>query len=189
MEIYLASKSPRRKQLLEQMEVPFEILSVDIPEVVQPGELPDEYSQRITREKLENAWQTLKEQSMPLRPILCADTEVIFNNTILGKPASEQEAYQTLKQYSDTTHTVITSVGIIHNNHIDVRLNRTEVTFAPIPDEAIRHYLSTDHYLDKAGSYGIQSYIGQYISGIEGCFYSVMGLPLNTVRQLLDSLS
>lgn len=186
MKIYLASKSPRRKELLEQMEVPFEVLSVDTPEIVQPNETPEAYSHRITQEKLFAAWQEIMANSLPPMPVLCADTEVVLNDTILGKPHNEDDAFNMLKQYSNQTHRVITSVGLIHNDYQSIRMDTTWVTFANMTDSEIRHYLSSGNYKDKSGSYGIQSYIGQFISRIDGCFYSVMGLPLNTVREMLN---
>lgn len=188
MKIYLASKSPRRKELLKQMEIPFEVLSIDTPEIVQPHETPEAYSRRITQEKLLAAWQEIINNALPRLPVLCADTEVILNDTILGKPQNEEDAFNMLKQYVNQTHRVITSVGLIYNDYQSIRMDTTWVTFANITDTEIRHYLSSGNYKDKSGSYGIQSYIGQFISRINGCFYSVMGLPLNTVREMLNEL-
>lgn len=186
MKIYLASKSPRRKTLLEQMEIPFEVLSIDTPEVVQPHEAPEAYSKRITQEKLLAAQEKIINEDLPSMPVLCADTEVVLNDTILGKPHNEAEAFHMLKQYANQTHRVITSVGLIHNDYQSIEINHTWVTFSNMTDQDIRHYLSTGNYRGKSGSYGIQSYIGQFISRIDGCFYSVMGLPLNTVRAMLN---
>lgn len=189
MKIYLASKSPRRKELLDLMEVSFEVLPLDTAEIVKPNESPEAYSKRITQEKLTAAWKKVIDENLPLLPILCADTEVVFNNKILGKPQNEEEAFTMLKQYSGKTHQVITSVGLIYEQYEDIRIHRTAVSFAEMSDKAIHHYLLSGNYKDKSGSYGIQSYIGQYISRIEGCFYSVMGLPLNTVREMLNQLA
>lgn len=188
MMIYLASKSPRRKELLQQMKVPFELLTVDTPEIVRPNELPDDYSKRVTTEKCFAAWQKVINDSLPEHPILCADTEVVLGDEILGKPEGKEDAFYMLKRYSGTTHRVITSVGLIYQDNCSVRTNETFVTFAKMNDEDIRRYLDTGDYKGKSGSYGIQSYIGQFISGIQGCFYSVMGLPLNTVREMLVEL-
>ncbi len=188
MTIYLASKSPRRRELLEQMEVPFKVLSIDTPEIVAPNETPEDYSRRVTQEKLLAAWDKVIHDHLNPLPVLCADTEVVLDNTILGKPKDVADAFQMLKRYSGRTHQVITSVGLIYGNYQKIVMNTTYVTFANIPDAAIQHYLTSENYKDKSGSYGIQSYIGQFISGIEGCFYSVMGLPLNTVREMLLDL-
>lgn len=188
MKIYLASKSPRRKKLLVQMGIDFEILSLDIPEEIAPSETPDEYSKRVTREKLEAAWDKMIRDNLPIMPILCADTEVVLNNKILGKPDSYQDAFDMLKSYSEKSHYVITTIGLKYTNYERFITNYTTVNFAHIPDDEIHKYLATGNYKDKAGSYGIQSYIGQFISKIDGCFYSVMGLPLNSVRELLTEL-
>ncbi len=189
MKIYLASKSPRRKELLEQMGVPFEVLSVDTPEIVQPDETPEAYSHRVTQEKLHDAWQKIVDGHLPLMPVLCADTEVVLNDTILGKPHNEDDAFNMLKQYANQTHRVITSVGLIYSDYQSIQMDTTWVTFSNMTDAEIRHYLSSGNYKDKSGSYGIQSYIGQFISRIDGCFYSVMGLPLNTVREMLNEFN
>jgi septum formation protein len=189
MKIYLASKSPRRKELLEQMNVPFEILTLDTPEIIKPNESPEDYSRRITQEKLQAAWQKILDERLAKMPVLCADTEVVLDGRILGKPRDESDAFNMLRAYSGQSHQVITSVGLIDQNYENIRMNTTWVTFANMTDEHIRRYLSSGNYKDKSGAYGIQSYIGQFISRIDGCFYSVMGLPLNTVREMLDERS
>lgn len=188
MKIYLASKSPRRRELLQQMEVPFELLVVDTPEIVNPDEMPEAYSKRITLEKLHAAWHKIHKEHLKHMPILCADTEVVLDNRILGKPRDESDAFHMLKQYSGRTHRVITSVGLIYEDYEEIQMNTTNVTFATMSDENIRHYLTSENYKDKSGGYGIQSYIGQFISCIDGCYYSVMGLPLHTVRTMLNDL-
>ncbi|MFZ4077675.1 MAG: Maf family protein [Legionellaceae bacterium] len=189
MKIYLASQSPRRRELLEQMEVEFEILPMDVPEIVAPGETSEAYSQRITQEKLEAAWSLIQDHHLHPMPVLCADTEVVLDGMILGKPVDEQDAFQMIKRYAGKTHEVITSVGLTFYDYQTIRLNKTFVTFSNITDSEIAHYLKTGNYKGKSGGYGIQSTIGQFISRIDGCFYSVMGLPLNTVREMLDDLN
>lgn len=185
MKIYLASKSPRRRTLLAQMGVEFELLLIETPEQVFPNETPEQFSLRVTAEKLIAGWEKILHDNLPPMPILCADTEVVLDAEILGKPIDKEDAFKMLKRLSGRTHQVITSVGIKYFDYQDLNLNTTLVTFDNIPNEAIQHYLDTGDYIDKSGSYGIQSYIGQYIEGIEGCFYSVMGLPLNSVRKML----
>jgi septum formation protein len=188
MKIYLASKSPRRRELLTQMGVEFELLSVDIPEVLYPNELPKDYSMRITEEKLTYAWQSLLESKKPILPVLCADTEVVQDNKVYGKPRDYQDAFDMIKSYAGRSHLVLTSVGIRYHQHQKILLNETWVSFASMSDADIHRYLSENTYQDKAGAYGIQSFIGQYITKIDGCFYAVMGLPLHSVRKLLDTL-
>mgnify|MGYP000054692260 CR=1 FL=1 len=185
MKIYLASKSPRRKELLSQMGVEFKILPIDFIEEVNLLELPYEYSKRITEEKLHFAWNKLLQGKIHILPILCADTEVILDGKILGKPQNYEEAFNMLTSYSNHTHDVITTVGIKYLDFQKIITQVTKVTFAQIPESDIHKYLMMGDYKDKSGGYGIQSYIGQFISKIDGCFYSVMGLPLNTVRELL----
>lgn len=189
MKIYLASKSPRRRELLAQMDVPFEVLAIDTPEIIAPNETPNDYSMRVTKEKLDAAWAKILEDQLTLRPVLCADTEVVLDGVILGKPQDEEDAFIMLKSYSGRSHEVITSVGVTYFDYQKIVLQKTIVSFAPMSDEEIRGYLATGNYKDKSGSYGIQSPIAQFIRHIEGCFYSVMGLPLNTVRELLKEVS
>ena len=188
MKLYLASKSPRRRELLQQMEIPFEVLSIDTPEIVALNEAPEHYSTRVTTEKLAAAWQKIKQDQLPQQPVLCADTEVILDGVILGKPADKQAAFEMIKNYAGKTHEVLTSVGLSYKDYQNIVLNKTLVSFSEITDSEINHYLETTDYLDKSGGYGIQSYIGQFISRIEGCFYSVMGLPLSKVREMLRDL-
>ena len=188
IKIYLASKSPRRRELLAQMGINFELLLVDTPEIIAPNETPENYSTRVTQEKLEAAWKKILKEKLSLMPVLCADTEVVIDNMILGKPRNYQDAFNMLKSYSDQSHQVIASVGVKYFDYQKVAMNTTIVTFAKMSDEEIRHYLDMGDYKDKSGSYGIQSYIGQFISKVEGCFYSVMGLPLNTTRELLGQV-
>ena len=189
MKIYLASKSPRRRELLQQMQVDFEILPIDTPEIVAPNEAPEDYSQRITKEKLDAAWDTIIHLKKQPFPVLCADTEVVLDGVILGKPVDEQDAFKMIKSYAGRTHEVITSVGITFYDYQSMQMNKTFVTFSNITDDEIKNYLTSGNYTDKSGGYGIQSYIGQFISRIDGCFYSVMGLPLNTVRTMLNELN
>ena len=188
MKIYLASKSPRRKELLMQMGVVFDLLLVDTPEIIAPNEPPEMYSMRVTKEKLDAANEKIIRNKLAIMPVLCADTEVVLDGIILGKPQDYQDAFNMLKSYSGRSHQVITSVGVTYFDYQKIVMNKTTVTFAHMSDTEINHYLATGDFKDKSGSYGIQSYIGQFICNIDGCFYSVMGLPLNTVREILLDL-
>lgn len=170
------------------MGVAFELLLVDTPEIIAPEETAERYSMRVTKEKLDAAKAKIMQDKLIILPVLCADTEVVLDGQILGKPQSSEEAFKMLKSYSGRSHEVITSVGITYFDYQKIVMHKTTVTFADMSDADINHYLATGDYKDKAGSYGIQSYIGQFICHIEGCFYSVMGLPLNTVRELLLDL-
>lgn len=188
MKIYLASKSPRRKELLTLMGVDFDLLLVDAPEIIAPNERPEDYSMRITKEKLEAAWQELNQNAMPVLPVLCADTEVVLDEKILGKPESYDHAFSMIKSYSNRSHQVLTSVGVQYHDYQKIMMNTTVVTFASMSDADIHQYLAGGDYQGKSGAYGIQSFLGQFISKIDGCFYSVMGLPLNSVRLLLKEI-
>lgn len=188
MKIYLASKSPRRRELLMQMGIEFDVLPVDTPEIIAPHETAEMYSMRVTQEKLRAAHTKIIQDHLPLLPVLCADTEVVLDGNILGKPLNQQDAFRMLKNYSGRSHQVITCVGVAYSDYQKLVIQYTTVTFATLSDSEINHYLQTNDFMDKSGSYGIQSYIGQFISHIEGCFYSVMGLPLNAVRELLLDL-
>ena len=188
MKIYLASKSPRRKELLAQMGVEFELLLVETPEIIAPDETSEMYSMRVTKEKLDAANEKMMQENLPVMPILCADTEVVLDGKIMGKPRDRNDAFNMLKSFSDRSHEVITSVGVTYHDYQNLLMQKTVVTFAEMSDEEINKYLDTGNYKDKAGSYGIQSYIGQFISNINGDFYSVMGLPLHTVRTILQDM-
>jgi len=170
------------------MGVEFERLDTDVVEEIRADETAAVYSTRITAEKLSAAWDKLINDKLAIMPVLCADTDVVLDNRILGKPTDYQDAFSMLKSLSGRSHLVITSVGLKHFDFEKIVMNTTTVYFATLPDAAIHTYLAMGDYKDKAGSYGIQSYMGQYISNIEGCFYAVMGLPLNTVRELLADI-
>lgn len=186
--IYLASKSPRRRELLAQMGVEFEILVIDIPEEVAPNENYFSYSQRICKEKASAAWTYLHENSLPCYPVLTADTEVVINEEILGKPSDYAAAFAMWKKLSGNKHLVITTTTLKYFDFEETVTSQSLVYFDDLMDAEIHAYLKTGDYRDKSGSYGIQSYAGQFIKKIDGCFYSIMGLPLNAVRHLLMDL-
>ena len=171
------------------MEVEYEFLAIDIPEETRPDETPDRYSTRITLDKLHAAWNKIEACGLVKLPVLCADTEVVLDQLILGKPHDYQDAFATLKRYSGRSHDVLTSVVLIYGDYQKIFMNKTTVHVATLSDTEIHHYLALGDYKDKAGSYGIQSYFGQFINKIEGCFYSVMGLHLHSVKGLLEDIS
>ncbi|HTD03173.1 MAG: Maf family protein [Pseudomonadota bacterium] len=191
--IYLASKSPRRRELLRQIGVEFELLLLrdspnrgpDVSETVLPGELPDAYVARVTREKADVAWQIMTMRKLPLRPVLAADTTVVIDNQILGKPQDHVEALNMLQRLSGATHTVLTSIAV---HHIDGSLHttqRSEVTFAALTDAQMQAYCMSPEPYDKAGGYGIQGSAARFISHISGSYSGIMGLPLFETSQLL----
>jgi septum formation protein len=188
MKIYLASKSPRRQELLSLMGIEYELLITEIPEVVGVHESPKDYSMRITSKKCLASYQKMIDHDLAIRPILCADTEVVQDNIIYGKPRDYQHAFDMLKSYSGRNHQVITCVGLQYLQFQKFKLVETWVSFANMTDNDIHSYLALNDYQDKAGGYAIQSFIAQFITGIQGCYYSVMGLPLNAVRELMLDL-
>ncbi|MFN8769638.1 MAG: Maf family protein [Neisseriaceae bacterium] len=186
--MYLASKSPRRKELLQLMGLEFEILYIDIPEEIKQNESFREYSVRICNEKANFAWNYLVNNKLPLYPVLTADTEVIFEDTVLGKPLDYDDAFRMWKMYSGKSNLVITSISLKYEDFQKTLINESMVYFDEVSDRDIHKYLKMGDYKDKSGGYGIQSYAGQFIKRIEGCFFSVMGMPLNGVKQLLQEL-
>lgn len=186
--LYLASKSPRRKELLAQIGIDFTILAIDIPEEVASGEDYLSYSQRICREKAIAAIEYINEENLPILPVLSADTEVVINNEVLGKAASYDEAFLMWKKLVGNKHIVVTTVTLKYADFEETVSSESLVYFDEVSDDEIHQYLATADYVGKSGSYGIQSFAGQFIKKIDGCFYSIMGLPLNTVRNLCKKL-
>jgi septum formation protein len=191
--IYLASKSPRRRELLRQVGVEFELLSLrsepgrgpDVSEAEHPGEAPLDYVARVAREKGAFAWKVLALRRMPLRPVLSADTTVTIDGQILGKPANTDEAIAMLERLSGRTHQVLTSVAL---HHIDLAEQVTQVSnvrFATLSPATIKAYCATPEPYDKAGAYGIQGLAALFIEHIEGSHSGIMGLPVFETAQLL----
>ncbi|MEW6760727.1 MAG: Maf family protein [Pseudomonadota bacterium] len=192
--IYLASKSPRRRELLRQVGVEFELLmlrsdpargAVDVSEDVLPGEDPQVYVARVAREKGAFAWNILQQRRQPLRPILTADTTVTIDGEILGKPADNQEAIAMLERLSGRTHQVLTSVAI-HAERVAEQITQvSNVRFAALSPAQIRAYCATTEPYDKAGGYGIQGLAALFVEHIEGSHSGIMGLPLFETATLL----
>jgi septum formation protein len=192
--IYLASKSPRRRELLRQVGIEFELLSLraepvrgnDVSEDAHPGEAALPYVERVARDKGAFAWNVLHLRRMPLRPVLSADTTVTIDGEILGKPANPAEAAAMLERLSGRTHQVLTSVAL---HYIDIAEQVTQVSnvrFAKLSPAAIRAYCATAEPYDKAGAYGIQGLAALFIEHIEGSHSGIMGLPVFETAQLLQ---
>lgn len=186
--IYLASKSPRRRELLRQINVDFELLlsTDDVNEDVNPGEKPDAYVTRVTRDKLLNAQHTMFARQLPQRPILSADTTVVIDDLILGKPASPAQAIAMITRLSGRTHQVLTSVAVSLFDQIWQVTQCSHVTFETLSAETIRHYCNTKEPYDKAGGYGIQGMASIFIQSIQGSHSGIVGLPLFETAQLLQ---
>lgn len=191
--IYLASKSPRRRELLRQVGVEFELLSLrtdptrgaDVSEDERPGESPLDYVARVAREKGAFAWNVLHLRRMPLRPVLSADTTVTIDGQILGKPADKEEAAAMLERLSGRTHQVLTSVALHHTDVTEQVTQVSNVRFATLSPATIKAYCATPEPYDKAGAYGIQGLAALFIEHIEGSHSGIMGLPVFETARLL----
>jgi len=189
--IYLASQSPRRKQLLEQLGVNFELLLPDANEdaealeVVRPNEKPRAYVQRVTALKLEAALQRLKNRDLPSAPVLCSDTTVALGNTLFGKPDNAEHAKSMLQQLSGKTHRVLTAVSIGTQHKQSHALSISQVQFADLSKQEIDRYVASQEPMGKAGSYAIQGKAAVFISHISGNYSGIMGLPMFETSHLL----
>lgn len=192
--IYLASKSPRRRELLRQIGIDFELLMLreqsprgpEVSEIAHEGELPENYVARVTREKSDCAHQIMLQRRLPIRPVLAADTTVTIDGKILGKPADLTEAIGMLSLLSGRTHQVLTSIAVRHLDETWQATQRSDVTFGKIPDKLIRSYCALPEAYDKAGGYAVQGHAAVFIQSIAGSYSGVMGLPLFETAQLLE---
>lgn len=184
--IYLASRSPRRRKLLKQLGIKFKSFSVNLDEKINGGEKPVNLVKRLSIEKLELARKKIKSGL-----IITADTIVVLNNKIIGKPKNKKEAVQYLKLLSGKQHIVFTGFAIMNipANKIIVDYEKTEVKFRKLEDDEINDYVLSGSPLDKAGAYGIQDDFGAvFVEKINGCYYNVVGLPLTKLYQALRKL-
>nr|WP_308811267.1 Maf family protein [Nitrosospira sp. Nsp2] len=192
--MYLASRSPRRQQLLSQIGVNFEVLSLreaspriaDVDETPLPDEIPLDYARRIALVKAEMGRLRLVQRGFPDRPVLAADTAVVLGKRILGKPADPAHAKEMLETLSGQTHHVLTAVAVAAQTGVQVRTSTTMVEFRNITEREIRAYLAYSEAQDKAGAYAIQGRAAVFISAISGSYSGVVGLPLFETAQLLE---
>jgi len=174
--VYLASKSPRRRKLLKQINIKFKSFSVDVDEKIHPGEKPFRTVLRLSQEKLDAAKTKVKKGI-----IITADTIVVLDHHVLGKPKNKKDAFRILRLLSGKTHVVYTGYSIYNsvNSKTISEYVKTEVTFRELTDQEITGYIDGGSPMDKAGAYGIQDDFGAvFISKINGCYYNVVGLPL-----------
>jgi septum formation protein len=191
--IYLASKSPRRRDLLRQIGVEFELLllrsdgtrGADVTEAVQPGEQPIQYVARVAGEKADFAWNLLHQRHLPLRPVLTADTSVVLDEVILGKPANRDEAIAMLEQLSGRTHQVMTAIALRWGDMAEQVTQVSQVRFGTPAPATIAAYCNGREPYDKAGGYAIQGQAALFVEHIEGSHSGIMGLPLFETTQLL----
>jgi septum formation protein len=186
MKLILASSSPRRAEILANAGMPFNVLSSAVDESPYPGELPVALVQRLANAKAD----LVTARAIGPAIILAADTVVVLDDKILGKPNSLEEARHMLQQLSGRTHSVLTGVALVRLPDGERRqfTESTLVHFRPITDEELSSYLATEEPYDKAGAYAIQGRAGRYIPRIEGCYFNVVGLPLSRVLTELETL-
>ncbi|MBE7927203.1 Maf family protein [Pseudomonas saudiphocaensis] len=182
--LFLASASPRRRELLTQIGVPFSLLSVAIDETPQAGESPDTYVQRLAREK---ALAGLASVEQPAACVLGADTTVVLDGQILGKPADRADSLAMLQALSGREHQVMTAVALAGKAECIVRLVVSQVQFRPITTDEAERYWASGEPADKAGGYAIQGLGAVFVSGLQGSYSGVVGLPLCETAQLLEA--
>ena len=193
--IWLASKSPRRAELLAGMGVPFEVLQFtddagaqyEVDESVFPGEPPRDYVRRVAFDKALHAVSYVRDRGLVERPLLSADTTVALGDRILGKPADADEARDMLKVLSGQVHEVLTSVVLAHGHDIRQLLSVSQVRFMSLSDATIERYIASGEPFDKAGGYGIQGHAGVFVAEMQGSYTGIMGLPVHETACLLGS--
>ena len=189
--VYLASQSPRRRQLLEQLGVRYALLLPDPEEdsealeAVRTGEAPAAYVQRVTGLKLDAAVARLERRKLPAAPILCSDTTVALGRAIFGKPADTADARRMLRELSGHTHRVLTAVAVQARRKRVAALSDSRVTFATLTSAQIAAYVDSGEPMGKAGAYAVQGLAAAHISRIAGSYTGIMGLPLHETAQLL----
>ena len=193
--LYLASQSPRRSQLLEQIGVPHRLLVPNAPgdvaedtealELVLPGEPPATYVERVTALKLDAAVQRLARRGLPTAPILCSDTTVALNDRIFGKPLDADDAAKMVGRLEGRAHLVLTGVALVSAGWSRVAVAATTVWFAAMTAEEIADYVASGEPIDKAGAYGIQGRAAIFVEEIKGSYTGIMGLPLYETALLL----
>lgn len=189
--VYLASQSPRRRQLLEQIGVQFELLlpgadeDAEALEAERSGERPVDYVRRVTLAKLDAACARLAHRGLPPAPVLCSDTTVALGRRLLGKPISAEHAVETLRRLSGQTHRVLTAVALAWGGKQALNVSVSRVHFTSLSDDQIRRYVDSGEPFGKAGAYAIQSGAAAWVSYIEGSYSGIMGLPLFETSELL----
>lgn len=191
--IYLASRSPRRRELLAQIGVQFDTLAFrgpareddDVDETAYPGESPLVYVERVARAKVLHGLRTVGLRRLMPQLVLAADTTLEVNGDIIGKPADSEDAFVILRRLSGRTHRVLTAVAVAFENALESAISVSEVRFGHLDDADIRRYIATGEPMDKAGAYGIQGRAGMFVEHLSGSYSGVMGLPLHETAVLL----
>jgi septum formation protein len=192
--IYLASRSPRRRELLHQIGVKFEPLLFregprqdnETNEELLPGEQPDDYVRRVAQVKADAAWErVVMRRGLQRKPVLAADTTVALGGEVLAKPVDKADAERILRLLSGTQHRVLTAVVLQFESRSELAVSESLVTFTPLDDARIAAYVASGEPFDKAGAYGIQGRAGAFVERLEGSYTGVMGLPLFETARLL----
>ena len=194
--IYLASRSPRRRDLLSQIGVRYHLLlfrtrpgeGPDVDETPLAGESPGAYVERVARAKAESGWQRMMQRNLPQAPVLAADTTVALEARILGKPADRNHAAAILAALSGQTHQVLTAVALKQADWLESSLSISEVRFKPLTEQEIQQYVASGECDDKAGAYAIQGRAALFVMHLSGSYSGVMGLPLYETGQLIERL-
>lgn len=194
--LYLASRSPRRRELLTQIGVRFHLLMFrqrsngdpDVSEEVLEGESPRAYVERVALAKAEMGWKRLMQRNLPRAPVLAADTTVALEGRIFVKPADRADAGRMLAELSGREHEVLSAVVLKYDERIEAELSRTVVQFRELGEDEIRQYVATGEADDKAGAYAIQGRAAQFIAAIRGSYSGVVGLPLYETAQVIERM-
>jgi septum formation protein len=196
MRIHLASRSPRRRELLTQIGIAFDTIlfragqreDPEIDETPHPGESAVAYVERVARAKAEHGGRIIGWRKLPVQPVLSADTTLEFAGEIIGKPVDTADATAILRRLSGQTHRVLTGLAVSYQGRTDYVLSTSEVRFRTLDDDEIRRYVLSGEPMDKAGAYGIQGYAGLFVEYIAGSYTGIMGLPVCETGQLLKGL-
>ena len=194
--IYLASRSPRRRELLSQIGVRYHLLlfrervgeTPDVDETVLAGEAPGAYVERMAKAKASAGWRRMLQRNLPPAPVLAADTTVALDGRIFGKPENRANAEEILAALAGKRHEVLTAVALKNHDLLEVALSVSEVQIKALSKEEIAQYVATGEADDKAGAYGIQGRAARFVVELRGSYSGVMGLPLYETSQLLDKL-
>ena len=191
--IYLASRNPRRRELLAQIGAQFDTIVLrsfpcdagEIDETRHAGESPGVYVERVARAKVEYAWRIVVERKLLRQPVLAANTTIEIDGRIIGKPVDEDDAKKILRRLSGKHHRVLTAVAVACDKRVETRLSVSEVFFGTLGETQICDYVASGEPLDKAGAYGIHGRAGQFIEHLAGSYSGVLGLPLFETAELL----
>lgn len=180
MKIILASRSPRRREILTLMEIPFEVIESHVQEIPPEGATPEELVKALAEQKARAVFAQHPEDC-----VIGADTVVDLDGRVLGKPHTPERAKEYLRLLSGRSHIVYTGICLLTPGHIDVRSVRTDVTFRPMSEEEIDWYVNTGDPLDKAGSYGVQGPASLFVDHLEGNYFNIIGMPAPTLYEML----